>query len=70
MGGVWLRGDYEFLGPKTGNDVQKIGENLSRRHDWIREEDIAGEFTRALERFEMVKTESATRAATSVAAVL
>ena len=57
---------YEFLGPETGDDVEKIGENLSRRYDWIWEEDIAGEFTRALEIFEMLKTESAAK---SVAAV-
>lgn len=60
---------YEFLGPETGDDVQKISEYLSRRYDWIWEEDIAGEFTRALEIFETLKTESATKADISVAAV-
>ena len=60
---------YEFLGPETGDDVQKIGENLSRRYEWIWEEDIAGELTRALEIFEILKTESATNEHASVAAV-
>ena len=60
---------YEFLGPETGDDVQKIAENLSRRYDWIWEEDIAGEFIRALEIFEMLKTESATKADTSIVSV-
>lgn len=60
---------YEFLGPETGDDVQKIAENLSRRYDWIWEKDIAGEFMRALEIFELLKTESATIADTSVASV-
>ena len=60
---------YEFLGPETGDDVQKINENLSRRYDWIWEEDIAGELTRALEIFETLKIETATRADTSVAAL-
>ena len=59
---------YEFFGPETGDDVQKIDENLSRRYEWIWEEDITGRFTRALEIFEMLKTESATKADTSVAA--
>ena len=60
---------YEFLGPETGDDVQKIDENLTRRYEWIWEEDIAGEFTRALEMFEMLKAESATKADALVAAV-
>ena len=60
---------YEFLGPETGDDVQKIGENLSRRYEWIWEEDIARELTRALEIFEMLKTERAAKADASVAAV-
>lgn len=59
---------YEFLGPETGDDVQKIDEDLSKRYDWIWEEDVAGEFTRALEIFEMLRSEGATEADTSVTA--
>lgn len=52
---------YEFLGPDTGDDVQRIDENLSKRYDWIWEEDVAAELTRALEIFEMLKNEGTTR---------
>lgn len=48
---------YEFLGPDTGDDVRKIDENLSRRYDWIWEEDVAGECTRAMEMFETLRKE-------------
>ena len=60
---------YEFLGPETGDDAQKIDENLSRRWDWIWEEDVAGEFTHALKIFERLRSEGASKAKTSVAAV-
>ena len=60
---------YEFLGPETGDDVHKINENLSRRYDWIWEEDVAAELTRAVEIFEKLRSEGATKADTSVAAV-
>lgn len=60
---------YEFLGPETGDNVQKIDEDLSRRYDWIWEEDVAGEFTLALETFEMLRSGGATEADTSAAAV-
>lgn len=53
---------YEFHGLETGDDVEKIDENLSRRYDWIWEEDIAGEFTHALEVFEMLRSERAAKA--------
>ena len=59
---------YEFLGPETGDDVRKIDENLSTRYDWIWEEDVAGEFTRALEKLDMLRSEGATKVETSVAA--
>ena len=58
---------YEFLGPETGDDVQKIDENLRERYDWIWDEDLAGEFTRALEIFEMLRSEGATKVDESVA---
>ena len=59
---------YEFQGPETGDDVRKIDENLSTRYDWIWEEDLAGEFTRALELLEMLRSEGASKADTSVVA--
>lgn len=52
---------YEFLGPETSDDAQKIDENLSRRYDWIWEEDVAGELTHALEIFELLRSEGATK---------
>ena len=60
---------YEFLGPETGDDVQKIDENLRRRYDWIWDEDVAGEFTRALEFFETLRSGGVRKMGTSVAGV-
>ena len=60
---------YEFLGPETGDDVQKIDENLSRRYDWIWEEDVAGGFMCALEMFDMLRSEGARKIDTSVAGI-
>lgn len=57
---------YEFLGPETSDDVSKIDENLSRRYDWIWEEDVAGELTHALEIFDMLRSEGATKVDRSV----
>lgn len=56
---------YDFLGPETGDDVRKIDDNLSRRYDWIWEEDVAGEGTRAMELFEILRSESVRKVDTS-----
>ncbi|MCJ1479650.1 hypothetical protein MMC13_008336 [Lambiella insularis] len=47
---------YQFLGPDTGDDVRKIDEDLRGRYDWIWEEDLTDELTRATEMFQRLRS--------------
>ena len=48
----------EFQGATTGDDVQKIHQNLSSRYDWIWEEDLEGELRQATRLIEQSRSQA------------
>ena len=49
---------YEFQGETTGDDVQKIDQNLSCRYNWIWEEDLEGELRQASSLLEQSRSQA------------